>query len=156
GTWTPLIIREIAPTASFITVGLLTALPALLGAAAMLLWSRSSDRRDECAWHIRIGLLFAAAGWLLVAEVALPGMRYVGLIVVSAGSFCALSVFWTLCGSLLSGRGPGRDGADQLHRDRWRVGDHPVRLRRSEGLVRQLRARHPVRDGDVVADDPLD
>src|SRR5262249_13521800 len=102
GTWTPLIIREIAPTASFITVGLLTALPALLGAAAMLLWSRSSDRRDECAWHIRIGLLFAAAGWLLVAEVALPGMHYVGLIVVSAGSFCALSVFWTLCGSLLS------------------------------------------------------
>jgi len=102
GTWTPLIIREIAPGASFIMVGLLTAFPALLGAAAMLLWSQSSDRRDERAWHIRIGLLIAAAGWLLVAEAATPGVRYGGLILVSAGSFCALAVFWTLCGSLLS------------------------------------------------------
>ena len=102
GTWTPLIIREIAPGASFIMVGLLTAFPALLGAAAMLLWSHSSDRRDERAWHIRMGLLIAAAGWLLVAEAATPGVRYGGLILVSAGSFCALAVFWTLCGSLLS------------------------------------------------------
>jgi len=39
-----LIIREIAPGASFIMVGLLTAFPALLGAAAMLLWSHSSDQ----------------------------------------------------------------------------------------------------------------
>jgi ACS family 4-hydroxyphenylacetate permease-like MFS transporter len=102
GTWTPLIIREIAPGASFIALGLLTALPALLGAAAMLFWSHSSDRRHERAWHIRIGLVVAAVGWLLVAEAAMPGVRYVGLILVSAGSFCALSVFWTLCGSLLS------------------------------------------------------
>jgi ACS family tartrate transporter-like MFS transporter len=55
GTWTPLIIREIAPGASFIMVGLLTAFPALLGAAAMLLWSHSSDRRDERAWHTASG-----------------------------------------------------------------------------------------------------
>ena len=102
GTWTPLIIREIAPAASFVTVGLLTAFPALLGAAATLLWSHSSDRRGERAWHIRIGLIVAAVGWLLVAEAAMPGLRYVGLILVSAGSFCALSVFWTLCGLLLS------------------------------------------------------
>ena len=104
GTWTPLIIREIAPGSSFIIVGLLTAVPALLGAAAMWLWCRSSDRRDERAWHIRIGLLVAAVGWLLVAEAAIPGMRYLGLILVSAGSFCALAVFWTLCGTLLSQR----------------------------------------------------
>jgi hypothetical protein len=32
GTWTPLIIREFAPRASFIVVGLLTAIPALLRA----------------------------------------------------------------------------------------------------------------------------
>src|ERR1700757_1632816 len=51
---------------------------------------------------IRIGLLIAAAGWVLVAEAATPGVRYGGLILVSAGSFCALAVFWTLCGSLLS------------------------------------------------------
>jgi len=43
-----------------------------------------------------------AAGWLLVAEVATPGVRYGGLILVSAGPFCALAVFWILCGSLLS------------------------------------------------------
>jgi ACS family 4-hydroxyphenylacetate permease-like MFS transporter len=102
GTWTPLIIREIAPGASFITVGLLTALPALLGAGAMLLWSRSSDHRAERAWHIRIGLAVAGVGWLMVALAAAPAWRYGGLILVSAGSFCALAVFWTLCGLLLS------------------------------------------------------
>jgi ACS family 4-hydroxyphenylacetate permease-like MFS transporter len=104
GTWTPLIIREITPSASFIIVGLLTAVPALFGAGSMWLWSRSSDRRNERAWHIRVGLLVACGGWFLVAEAALPGARYLGLILVSAGSFCALSVFWTLCGQLLSQR----------------------------------------------------
>ena len=41
---------------------------------------------------------------IVVAEAAIPGMRYLGLILVSAGSFCALAVFWTLCGTLLSQR----------------------------------------------------
>jgi ACS family 4-hydroxyphenylacetate permease-like MFS transporter len=107
GTWTPLIIREFAPGASFIVVGLLTAIPALLSVAAMRFWSASSDRRNERAWHIRIGMLVAVAGWLLVAGARMPELRYFGLILVSTGSFCALLAFWTLAGSLLSqGAGP--------------------------------------------------
>jgi ACS family 4-hydroxyphenylacetate permease-like MFS transporter len=102
GTWTPLIIREIAPGASFVAVGLLTAIPALLSVAAMLFWSHSSDRREERAWHIRIGLLIAVVGWVIVAAAGVPQLRFCGLILASAGSFCALSTFWTLCGSILS------------------------------------------------------
>ncbi len=102
GTWTPLIIREIAPGASFVVVGLLTAIPALLSVAAMLVWCHSSDRRDERAWHIRIALVIAALGWVIVAAAAMPQLRFCGLILASAGSFCALATFWTLCGSMLS------------------------------------------------------
>jgi ACS family 4-hydroxyphenylacetate permease-like MFS transporter len=102
GVWTPLIIREIAPQASFMAIGLLTAIPALFAVGAMIPWGRSSDRRAERPWHIRIGMLVAALGWLLVAEATLPGWRYAGLILVSAGSFCALVTFWTLAGTVLS------------------------------------------------------
>jgi len=94
-TWVPQIVHQLARGASYPVIGLLTALPALLAVAAMPLWGASSDRRDERDWHLRIAMLAAAIGWLLVISSSLPQMRYVGLILVSVGSFCALLTFWT-------------------------------------------------------------
>jgi MFS transporter, ACS family, 4-hydroxyphenylacetate permease len=94
-TWVPQIVQGLAHGASYAVIGLLTALPAILTVVVMPLWGRSSDRRDERDWHIRIAVLAAAFGWLLVVCSDIAALRYVGLIIVSIGSFCALLTFWT-------------------------------------------------------------
>jgi ACS family 4-hydroxyphenylacetate permease-like MFS transporter len=40
-------------------------------------------------------MLLAAVGWLLVISFDPPQIRYLGLVLVSMGSFCALLTFWT-------------------------------------------------------------
>jgi MFS transporter, ACS family, 4-hydroxyphenylacetate permease len=94
-TWVPQIVHGFAHGASYAVIGLLTALPAILTVAVMPLWGASSDRRDERDWHLRIAMLVAAMGWLLVISFNLPAMRYTGLVLVSVGSFCGLLTFWT-------------------------------------------------------------
>jgi MFS transporter, ACS family, 4-hydroxyphenylacetate permease len=94
-TWVPQIVHGFAPEASYAAVGLLTALPALLTLAVMPLWGASSDRHDERDWHLRVAMLLAALGWLLVIYFELPAARYVGLVLISIGSFCGMLTFWT-------------------------------------------------------------
>ena len=94
-TWVPQIVHGFAHGASYAVIGLLTALPAVLTVAVMPLWGASSDRRNERDWHLRIAMLAAAIGWLLVIMFNVPEVRYLGLIIVSVGSFCALLTFWT-------------------------------------------------------------
>jgi ACS family 4-hydroxyphenylacetate permease-like MFS transporter len=94
-TWVPQIVHGFAHGASYAVIGLLTALPAVLTVAIMPLWGASSDRRNERDWHLRIAMLAAAIGWLLVITSSVPEVRYLGLIIVSLGSFCALLTFWT-------------------------------------------------------------
>ena len=94
-TWVPQIVHGFAHGASYAVIGLLTALPAVLTVAVMPLWGASSDRRNERDWHLRIAMLAAAIGWLLVIMFNVPEVRYLGLITVSVGSFCALLTFWT-------------------------------------------------------------
>jgi MFS transporter, ACS family, 4-hydroxyphenylacetate permease len=94
-TWVPQIVHSFAPVASYAVVGLLTALPAVLTVAVMPLWGASSDRRNERDWHLRIAMLVAALGWLLVISSDIAALRYLGLILVSMGSFCGLLTFWT-------------------------------------------------------------
>jgi MFS transporter, ACS family, 4-hydroxyphenylacetate permease len=40
-------------------------------------------------------MLLAACGWLLVLAFDLPAVRYLGLVLVSIGSFCGMLMFWT-------------------------------------------------------------
>ena len=94
-TWVPQIVHGLAQGASYSIIGLLTALPAILTIPVMPLWGASSDRRDERDWHLRVAMLLAASGWLLVIIFALPAVRYLGLVFVSMGSFCGLLTFWT-------------------------------------------------------------
>jgi len=94
-TWVPQIVQSFAQGASYAVIGLLTALPALLTVMVMPLWGSSSDRRNERDWHVRVAMLAAALGWLLVISSNIAALRYFGLIVVSIGSFCAVLTFWT-------------------------------------------------------------
>jgi MFS transporter, ACS family, 4-hydroxyphenylacetate permease len=101
-TWTPQIVREMKTQHSFSAVGLLTALPALLAALSLPLWSAHSDRHKERTWHIITPMLLAALGWIFVAAFKLPDLRMLGLIFCSAGGFTAMTVLWTVPQALLS------------------------------------------------------
>jgi ACS family 4-hydroxyphenylacetate permease-like MFS transporter len=101
-TWVPQIVQGLAGGTSYAVIGLLTALPAIITVAVMPSWGASSDRRNERVWHLRIALLLAAAGWLLVIGSGVAIARYLGLVLVSAGSFCALLTFWTIPVAILS------------------------------------------------------
>jgi len=101
-TWTPQIVGEIVKEHSYRSIGLLTALPALIAALSMPLWSAHSDRTKERAWHIVMPMALAAVGWIFVASFTLPDLRMLGLVFCSAGGFTAMSVLWTVPQALLS------------------------------------------------------
>ena len=102
-TWVPQIVREIlGGQGDFLTVGMWTAIPAILTVIAMPLWSARSDRQHERVWHVTIPLAMAALGWLLVVFSPMALVRFGGLALVSIGAFCAMSILWTLPASLLS------------------------------------------------------
>jgi MFS transporter, ACS family, 4-hydroxyphenylacetate permease len=94
-TWVPQIVRALSAGTNYAAVGLLTAFPALLTVAVMPFWGASSDRRNERDWHLRAAMLLAACGWLMVLAFELPTARYLGLVLVSIGSFCGMLTFWT-------------------------------------------------------------
>jgi len=102
-TWTPSIAREALESWSLSWVGVVVAIPALVTALVMPLWSARSDRRKERTWHIVFPMGLAALGWLLVAAAPQPWARFVGLVWVSIGAFAAMAVFWTLPPVILSG-----------------------------------------------------
>jgi MFS transporter, ACS family, 4-hydroxyphenylacetate permease len=101
-TWTPQIVKEMRTEHSFSSVGLLTALPALIAVLSMPLWSAHSDRTKERAWHIVAPMALAALGWIFVASFSLPDLRMLGLVFCSAGGFTAMSVLWAVPPVLLS------------------------------------------------------
>ncbi len=101
-TWTPQIAREALEGSSLSIVGIVVAIPALVTALVMPLWSARSDRRRERTLHIVIPMCLAALGWLLVATAPQPWARFVGLVWVSIGAFAAMAVFWTVPPVILS------------------------------------------------------
>ncbi|MEM5339051.1 MFS transporter [Paraburkholderia azotifigens] len=102
--WTPLIVKSFSADASNRTIGLLAAIPQICTIVAMIWWGRRSDRRQERKWHLMIPMLFSAAGWLCTAYSANPAVRMLGVCLASAGSYTAMSIFWTTPDHALSFR----------------------------------------------------
>lgn len=103
-TWVPQIIREAAVGRSFSHVGLLIAIPAVCTMIAMPLWAAHSDRKMEREWHVALGLLVAAAGWILIALQEAPELKVLGLVFCVAGTYAAQAVFWSIPPRMLSDR----------------------------------------------------
>jgi ACS family 4-hydroxyphenylacetate permease-like MFS transporter len=93
--WTPLIVKSFSADASNRTVGLLAAIPQICTIAAMIWWGRRSDRKQERKWHLMLPMLFSAAGWLCTAYSTHPVIQMSGICLASAGSYTAMSIFWT-------------------------------------------------------------
>jgi ACS family 4-hydroxyphenylacetate permease-like MFS transporter len=102
--WTPLIVKSFSADASNRTIGLLAAIPQVCTIVAMIWWGRRSDRKQERKWHLMLPMLFSAAGWLCTAYSANPALRMLGVCLASAGSYTAMSIFWTAPDHALSFR----------------------------------------------------
>lgn len=99
--WLPQMIKGMG--FSNLATGFVTALPYIAGAAAMVLWGRSSDRRRERIWHIAIALLVAALGLGLASIARAPLPTVIALTIAIVGSMAYFGPFFSLPSSFLSG-----------------------------------------------------
>jgi MFS transporter, ACS family, tartrate transporter len=101
--WLPQIVKQMAAM-STIQVGMLSALPFLLGAIAMVLNGRHSDRTRERRWHLAIPLAVGSLGLLASALVHSAALELAFVCVAMVGIGASLSVFWSIPSSFLTGR----------------------------------------------------
>ncbi|NVO15427.1 MAG: MFS transporter [Rhodoplanes sp.] len=94
GLWLPQITRGLG--FSITQVGLLTAVPYLVSAGAMLVWGRHSDAKGERVWHVALPVLLSAAG--LLAAIAVPSglPELFALGIATVGIYMTLGPFWGL------------------------------------------------------------
>ncbi|QGZ62883.1 MFS transporter [Paraburkholderia acidisoli] len=94
--WAPLIVKGFSAGASNVTVGLIATIPQLVTIVAMIVWGRRSDRRQERKWHLAMPMLLSGAGCVLSAQAGAPLVQLLGVCLASAGSYTAMSIFWTV------------------------------------------------------------
>ena len=103
GFWLPNIIKN-AGVKDVLDIGLLSAVPYIVAAVAMVLLGRSSDRSGERHWHMVITSVLGAAGFLLSSFysdnllIALGGIT-----VATAAVLSAIALSWSLPTAYLSG-----------------------------------------------------
>lgn len=102
GFWAPQIIKSLGDLTNG-QVGLISAIPYVLAAIAMVLWGRHSDATAERVWHVCAPACIGAAGFLAGATLTDPYLRLAALCFGAVGIYAALPVFWTLPTAALSG-----------------------------------------------------
>jgi ACS family tartrate transporter-like MFS transporter len=103
GVWLPQIVRGFSGLSDFM-VSLVSAVPYLVGAAAMVLVSAHSDRSGERILHITAAALTAAFGFLTSAYLHSPVLTVLALSLATAGLLSSHGPFWALPSTFLSGR----------------------------------------------------
>ena len=88
---------------SNVKVGLVSAVPYVVGTASIVLWGRRSDRALERRFHLAFPLLVAAAGIAASTVFDDPMVKMLAFCVAGFGIYGALPVFWTLPTAFLSG-----------------------------------------------------
>ena len=104
GFWMPQSIMAVAAGYSNTAIGFLVAVPSAVSLLAMVIVSRSSDRRSERYFHTAISLLIAAAGLYFVSATPALGSRVVLWCAVASGLASYLGPFWACPGEFLCGR----------------------------------------------------
>lgn len=102
--WLPQIIKT-ASGGSDLTVGILSAIPYLVGAIGMVLVGRHSDRTGERRWHVAVVTAVGGAAFAASAMVSSLVPSIVLLSVAMMGLASMLGPFWTLATATVSGVG---------------------------------------------------
>jgi len=100
--WLPQIVKSAGGLTNFQT-GLVTPIPYVCAAIAMVLNARHSDRTGERKLHILVSALIGAAGFILAATASSPWLGLLGICIGACGIWAANTVFWTLPASFLTG-----------------------------------------------------
>jgi ACS family tartrate transporter-like MFS transporter len=102
GFFTPQIFKaQTTWSAQFIS--LVTALPGLVGAVAMLLSAAHSDKTGERKYHVAIGAAIGALGICLIAVSHDPYFTLAAMTVTSIGTGMCQGPFWAMPTSMLTG-----------------------------------------------------
>jgi len=101
--WMPTFIRT-AGIRSVFQVGVVTAIPYLATAIAMILLGASADRHRERRWHLSVSMVAGAAGLILsVVAGSHTALAVLFLSVAAAGVISSAPLFWSLPTAFLSG-----------------------------------------------------
>jgi len=82
-------------------IGLVAAIPFLVGGSGMILWGRHSDRYGERRFHLLVPMALAIVGLASSTLVTIPALKLALLCLASFGVFSALPIFWALLPELL-------------------------------------------------------
>lgn len=94
--WMPTLFSQ-AGVESNAQIGLLVAVPNLLGAVAMLLICRHSDKVQERRWHLTACFAVAAIGFAVIAsQLGSVAGLLVGLSIVHVGILTGVPLSWTI------------------------------------------------------------
>lgn len=104
-TWLPQVIKQMT-NLSIIQIGLVGAIPFLLGAIAMILNGKHSDRTHERRWHLAVPLAIGALGLAASGLTSsTPLVSFIFICVAATGIVGSFSVFWTVPPTFLAGAG---------------------------------------------------
>ena len=96
-------MKSLSGTYSNSVVGLLTAIPSLLGLGAMILVARSSDRTMERRYHVAACAMAGAMALLLLSTAHSPFYAVALLSILAMGSYSVFSPFWAIPSEFLTG-----------------------------------------------------
>ena len=99
--WLPSLIRSVTGAKNF-TIGLLSTIPYIAAAVAMVVTGLHSDRTGERRWHVAgAGFVGALALWVAASSHS-PWIAIVALSVASMGVQSMMGPFWAMPTALLS------------------------------------------------------
>ena len=102
--WLPQILGALGTTSSA-TVALVSAIPYVAAAVAMVVIGAHSDRTGERRWHVALSALAGAAGFALAAVVpASLTLSLAAMSLAAMGVWGTLGPFWALPTAFLTGR----------------------------------------------------
>ena len=101
--WMPQAVKSFSNRYSNSSVGFLVMIPYLMALLAMILVSRSSDRKLERRYHAAIPLIIGGIALMLLGTAASPSSSIALLSFVAMGIYSFMGPFWTMPSEFLTG-----------------------------------------------------
>ena len=102
-SWAPQLVKSLSSRYSNTEVGLLLTIPNLVGLAAMILISRSSDRKLERRYHVAFPAIMSGIALALLGATRSPFYSVILLTFLAIGVYSCCAPFWALPCEFLTG-----------------------------------------------------
>ena len=102
-SWAPQLLKSLSSRYSNSEVGLLLTIPNLVGLAAMILISRSSDRKLERRYHVAFPAIMSGIALALLGATRSPFFSVILLTFLAIGVYSCCAPFWALPCEFLTG-----------------------------------------------------